>query len=362
MHAWAGVLFVVHMTRSSLASRSAAFASIALGVAWGCSSPGRDFDPASADDGGDAGETSSGKGGKGGAPTSPCADSAGACSDDGGASGGDGSAPDAGAAGTDSSGAGTSGAAAGGATSGGAGGAPACVSGTEGCACKGGDACNGDLICRGTKCAKVVCGDKRIEGSEVCDDGSNFGTAVGDCAPDCSVLVTQKKILQSAAGVPTTFARNGANFIPSVADSYCPTGYKALFSGGGFRVASVKPNVGDGQVDWVLKPWTRYVNVNSQLIWLTQTVRLLGVTGGVFKGLTNAIVPGSNSGYLTGMSSNWVALPAGRNCDAWTKATSASQGMFGIGGSTTGLFLEQASDFTYPCSDTTSLRVYCVEQ
>ena len=240
-------------------------------------------------------------------------------------------------------------------------GAAPCIVGSEGCDCGAGNVCSGALICRGTKCAKVVCGDKRVEGTEVCDDGNNFGTAVGDCAPDCSVVVVQKKIVQSAGAVPANLAVNGGNFLPQTADSYCPTGYKALFSDGSFRVASATANKGDGQKDWVISPWTRYVNSLNQLIWLTQTVRLLGVSSGAFKGLTNAIVVGSNSGYLTGMNSDWTALAAGRNCAGWTSKTSVAQGMTGVGGELSNKFLEQAHDFTYPC-DNANARLYCVEQ
>ena len=100
----------------------------------------------------------------------------------------------------------------------------------------------------------------------------------------------------------------------------------------------------------------------GQLIWLTQQVPLLGVANGKFTGLANAIVPGSNSGYLTGMAADWTALPAGRNCTGWTSITSSSQGMIGIGGEVTGKFLELAANFTYPCSDVTNYRLYCVEQ
>ena len=99
----------------------------------------------------------------------------------------------------------------------------------------------------------------------------------------------------------------------------------------------------------------------NQLIWLTQTVRLLGVSSGAFKGLTNAIVVGSNSGYLTGMNSDWTALAAGRNCAGWTSKTSVAQGMTGVGGEISNKFLEQAHDFTYPC-DNANARLYCVEQ
>jgi hypothetical protein len=217
-------------------------------------------------------------------------------------------------------------------------------------------------VCRGTTCGKIVCGDHRVEGPEVCDDGMNLGAAVGDCAPDCSKLVDQKRIVQSNAGVHADFARNGAGALVSTADSYCPTGFKALFASGTQRVASTTPNAGTGQVDWVLKPWTRYVNANGQPIWLTNKTALLGVSGTGFSGLTNAIVPGSNSGYITGMRSDWTILQTNRNCSGWTSIASAAQIMIGIGGATDARFLEQAPDFTYPCSDVNSWRLYCAEQ
>jgi hypothetical protein len=185
---------------------------------------------------------------------------------------------------------------------------------------------------------------------------------VGDCAPDCSKIVDQKRIVASNAGVHADLARNGPGAITNTVDAYCPTGYKAIFSALGYRVASTTPNAGTGQVDWVLKPWTRYVNASGQPIWLTNRSALLGVSGNAFSGLTNPIVPGSNSGYITGMNADWTDLATGRNCDRWSSVTSTSQVMIGIGGQTSGQFLEQAHDFTYPCSDVTNWRMYCAEQ
>jgi len=370
------------MPRSTLV-RCAALATLASAAIWGCSSKVREFGHGSGGRGGDAGN-SVGMAGEGGISNSPCSDprvSAGACAEDGGASAGESGATssagaaeggDAGAStgetsGTSNGGTSNGGASNGGTTNaggsnGGSSGSVACTLGSEGCACNSGGVCSGSLVCRGAKCAKVVCGDSRIEGVEVCDDGNNYGSAVGDCASDCSVIVVQKQIVQSAAGVPANFAKNGAGSTPQTADSYCPSGYKALFADGFYRIASVHANQGDGQSQWVLRTWTRYVNASAQLIWLTQNVRLLGVSNGQFVGLKNPIVPGSNSGYLTGMSGNWLALASGRNCSAWASVTSAAQGMIGIGGSITSTFLEQAADFTYPCSDVTSWRLYCVEQ
>jgi hypothetical protein len=300
------------------------------------------------DDGGADDASAGGSSGAGGRSSGGGAAGIGGSAGAGGSSGG--AAGMGGAAGTGGSAAGAAGRDGG-----------ACPVGTEGCPCNG-NSCVGALVCRGTTCAKVVCGDHRIEGSEVCDDGMNLGAAVGDCAPDCSKFVDQKRILQSGAGVRADFARNGTGALVSTADSYCPAGFKAIFSAAGQRVASTTPYGGTGQVDWALKPWTRYVNSSGQPIWLTNKTALLGVSSTGFSGLLNAIVPGSNSGYITGMKADYTDLAAGRNCNGWASATTAAQGMIGIGGATDARFLEQAPDFTYPCSDVTNWRLYCAEQ
>src|SRR5262249_53268284 len=131
----------------------------------------------------------------------------------------------------------------------------ACPIMTEGCPCSG-MSCNAGLACRAATCAKVVCGDHHVEGDEVCDDGHKPGAALGDCAPDCSKRVDEKRIVASRVGVHADFAKNGVASLITLADSYCPTGFKALFSAAGRRVASTTPFSGSGQVDWALKPWT----------------------------------------------------------------------------------------------------------
>jgi hypothetical protein len=207
-----------------------------------------------------------------------------------------------------------------------------------------------------------VCGDKYVEGTEVCDDGTNAGAAVGDCAPDCSKRVDEKRILASRAGVRADFARNGVSSLLTIVDSYCSTGFKALFSGAGVRIASRTPYSGTGQVDWALKPWTRYINAGGQPIWLTNASALLGVANGSFVGLINPIVPGSASGYITGMKADSTDLPMGRDCNGWTSISPTAQVMTGVGGAVDGRFLERSPSSSDPCSDTTTWSLYCVEQ
>lgn len=91
----------------------------------------------------------------------------------------------------------------------------------------------------------------------------------------------------------------------------------------GAKIASLSPSKGDGQLNWVLRPWTRYVNESGQPIWLTNASALLGVNGAVFQGLINPIVPGSGFLYVTGMKADYTVLPSVRNCNDWTSATAS---------------------------------------
>jgi hypothetical protein len=201
-----------------------------------------------------------------------------------------------------------------------------------------------------------VCGDSRTEGSEFCDDGQNLGAAVGDCAPDCSAIVVQKKIVQNTVGVAPDFGRDGPGSVVANVDRHCPAGYKALFADGLHRVATTTPNVGDGQKDWVLRPWTRYVTDVGAPIWLTNNSALLGVVDRKFQGLTNALVTEFFS--ITGMKADWTTLPTGRNCANWTSLTADLEIAWSNRKDTN--FLQGADLVLYPCGST--YRVVCVEQ
>jgi hypothetical protein len=239
----------------------------------------------------------------------------------------------------------------------------ACAVATEGCACTAARGCNSGLICKGAICAKPVCGDSRTEGDEFCDDGQNLGAAVGDCAPDCSATVVQKKIVLSGPTVLPDFAKDGPGPVVDNVDAHCPTGYKALFADGLHRVATISPNKGDGQKGWVLRPWTRYVNQAGAPIWTTNQSALLGVVDGRFQGLTNRI---AESGYvITGMNGDWTILQPEDNCANWTSVTARGL-QIGLARFTDLNFLREQDFAPYPCDPrpvfTTAWSVYCVEQ
>ncbi len=47
--------------------------------------------------------------------------------------------------------------------------------------------------------------------------------------------------------------------------------YKAMLASGTIRRASVTPNSGDGQIDWVFRPNQAYVRLNGTLIMTTNS-------------------------------------------------------------------------------------------
>jgi hypothetical protein len=242
----------------------------------------------------------------------------------------------------------------------------ACAVGTEGCACTAAPGCNTGLLCKVGICVKPVCGDSRVEGNEFCDDGQNLGTAPGECAPDCSVLVVQRKIVLVVATVLPNFARNGGDLVVQNADAHCPVGYKALFADGLKRVATITPNKGDGRKDWVLRPWTRYVNQAGAPIWTTNESALLGVTDGKFQGLINAVAPDDLLNYaVTGMNADWTILRAGDNCANWTTLTDQYLQIGMPWKRTTPGFLQADDRTPYKCDPRPVLpawSMYCVEQ
>jgi hypothetical protein len=207
------------------------------------------------------------------------------------------------------------------------------------------------------------CGNGVVEDGENCDDGVNAGADVGDCAPDCSTEVEIREIVLSSELFTGDLAGAGPGSVIENADDGCPFGYRAMFADGADRIASVTANTGDGQVDWVLRPWTAYVNEDGDLLAITDAAALLGVHDGVFANLTNAIDPGNNGGTWTGLNQDWTAMPANENCNNWTNATNSYQMMQGISGQVTPGFLRQSQDFTYGCSDQGFTRpLYCAEE
>ncbi|MCW7461588.1 DUF1554 domain-containing protein [Leptospira limi] len=134
-------------------------------------------------------------------------------------------------------------------------------------------------------------------------------------------------------------------------EANCPVGKicKAMLgdSFNSLRRASVTANVGDGQIDWVLKPFASYYRSNrTDLIGTTTSASLFTFN------LTFAI-SGSSSTAWTGLSSDWTNNV--NSCTGWT-----SSGVFGYAGDTGSNTSTSIGFNSFGCA--TSLLHYCVEQ
>lgn len=109
------------------------------------------------------------------------------------------------------------------------------------------------------------------------NDGTCDGIPNGGC--NCGTMLTNGT--EVCKEVRRSLDVHGSNLGGiGGADSICAgdfgTGWKALLVGTSRR-ASVTPFVGDGQLDWVLRPNTYYFNEREQLVWQTDASALLGV-------------------------------------------------------------------------------------
>ena len=193
----------------------------------------------------------------------------------------------------------------------------------------GADGNGSDQACL-ESCELNVCGDGHLGPAEACDDGDGNELEVGACAPDCSTVVEEKVI-----GVSATFT--GGDLQPNpvgFADGLCPAGQRALFATAGVRQATNgTPFAADAPIDWPLQPYTAYVNTAGALIWMTDSVPLLGVRDGAAVSLQNPIADEDLyywTGFVTGLSADWTTL-ASDNCNGWTSDSDDHEVHVGIG-------------------------------
>lgn len=187
-----------------------------------------------------------------------------------------------------------------------------------------------------------VCGDGQVDQGEICDDGVNAGMTEGDCAPDCSAVVQRKLIRLSQNSTSADFSPGPNDVV--VADSFCPNGFLAFFTDGVNRVASVAPLMGNGQVDWVLQPWTEYVNPNGDPMWTTTELRLLGVSDDhQWVGLDNPLLDSVDFGY-TGMRGDYTTATA--NCGGWSMTNALTESSFSQAHQTNQRFVGIPDDMT----------------
>lgn len=135
------------------------------------------------------------------------------------------------------------------------------------------------------------------------------------------------------------------------ADVKCPAGKicKAMLADAGSdaRQASFTSGVGDGQIDWVLKPFSTYVrNDNISMVIGTTTASSL------FTFPIVGIRPTSTTAW-TGLSADWTSN--GNHCGSWTVDSGN-----GNAGDTSGTGSAAIGFNNFPCNS--NLPFYCVEQ
>lgn len=204
------------------------------------------------------------------------------------------------------------------------------------------------------KCKEApFCGDRKKNGTEVCDEG---GTSVdlGACNPECSGYFEKKYIKITSNKYPA----GGLGGIAG-ADAKCMSaygaGWRALLVGGSRR-ATTTPYLGDGAEDWVLSKYTYYYSYYADaLIWRTDAVALLGVREGKRVNIyADAFLGGGNYPW-SGWASDWTTLPDSEadasTCSGWT-SPSAGWAAFCL------------PDLTFGASEacSTGSPILCVEQ
>jgi hypothetical protein len=106
-----------------------------------------------------------------------------------------------------------------------------------------------------------------------------------------------------------------------------------------------------------LQPYTYYYNAQSNPVWLTDHVALLGVRNGAFTELENPVRPQITDASFSGLAADWTTLGSD-NCNGWTNLTS------GVSVTRGWTF---ASDITFIVDSSVSTCnypavFYCVEQ
>jgi hypothetical protein len=145
------------------------------------------------------------------------------------------------------------------------------------------------------------------------------------------------------------------------ADSLCDAGSAAMFAYPNVREAALDPFDTSESIDWVLDPYTAYVNDDGDVVWITDDVPLLGVRDGAQQPLLVAVSPcvtGCVYRKLTGMVDGWLTRVE-NTCSLWSDG---SPGNVAVGNAHTEDEFLDSGEFR-DCSDFNGrVGVYCVEQ
>ncbi|MCG9876358.1 MAG: DUF1554 domain-containing protein [Leptospiraceae bacterium] len=196
---------------------------------------------------------------------------------------------------------------------------------------------------------------------------SNYTVTATNSFGSATVVVTiqvlnGKRIFVTGIGYKPGSVVGNAYNSATTADTKCnsdasrpagPNPYKAMLVDS-TRRASITPNAGDGQLDWVFKPNMSYERPDGTAIGNSNANSLLQFP------LTNSIFTAAQ--YHTGLNSDWTTLNLG-NCSDWTDGTSLLNGS-GVSGRaeyTTTAILNGAAAVSCGAS-ATGQQLLCVEQ
>ncbi len=214
-------------------------------------------------------------------------------------------------------------------------------------------------------CNLARCGDGDVwPGGEECDDGDeNNVLEIGACAPDCSRVIEEKMITD---GTWITGGGDFGNNPVAFADSTCEPGYSAVFAVPGIREASSTPYTGDDGLDWVLQPYTAYVNSSGEPVWITDATPLLGVRDGAPEPLVSPIFSLSFTQYISGLNANWTTS-ASNTCNGWSSELASDMVRFGDASSLSDFIVDSTTDcenwsFFVGGLPLNTVATYCVEQ
>lgn len=226
--------------------------------------------------------------------------------------------------------------------------------------CDAGMANDNNGLCT-LECKNAKCGDGFTQPGEVCDSGPDNGEPVlMGCASDCMGTFQHQLEIRVTGGTFQGLLTKDGLMGVGAADAICNAnfpGWRALIVDDLMRIASTTPWSGLGQSpDWVLQPYTIYVNVSQdlskKLIGVTGKERLLGKEGEL---LVNPIglIPAP---VWTGLNSDWTA--SGADCVNWTTKSMEEDGTVGESSAKDGKYLHLEE----PAVCIESRRLYCVQQ
>lgn len=200
-------------------------------------------------------------------------------------------------------------------------------------------------------CALPVCGDGFTNGDDNCDSGPQNGTGPGLCSADCKSQISGqvKQIVVSAMTFSGKLFAEGMTGIVA-GDKLCGAGFDVMAAAPDVRAASTGPFDGQGQQDWVLDPYTAYVNKQNIVVFVTGASGLLGVVDGQPADLLAPIGAGK---VWTGLQPTWQTADA--TCNGWN--SSAGSGIVGDAAQVSGQFISMGAQ---ACD--VKARLYCVQQ